>query len=52
MEKTSKTIANEYRAASKREMKKVLRNKTTAIAALVRTGILTADGKKLAKPYR
>jgi hypothetical protein len=52
MEQTSKQIADEHRAASRRAMKKILRSKATATAALVRAGILTKDGKRLAKPYR
>lgn len=52
MEKTTKQIVEEHLAAAKRSMKKVMRSKATARAALISAGILTKDGKQLAKPYR
>ena len=52
MTMTTKQIVEEHRAASKRVMKKATRSKVTARAALTKAGILTKDGRRLAKPYR
>lgn len=51
MKSTSEIVA-EHRKAAKAVMKKVLRSKASATAFLVRAGILTKDGERLAKPYR
>ncbi len=45
-------IVRDHLEASKRVMKKAMRSKATATAFLVKAGILTKDGKRLAKPYR
>lgn len=42
----------EHLAASDRVMKKVLSSKKNSIAFLVEAGILSKNGKGLAKPYR
>ena len=49
---SSAEIAREHMKASRRVMRKALRSKRIAKAFLIRTGILTKDGKQLAKPYR
>jgi hypothetical protein len=45
-------MVREHLAASKRMRKTTLRSKMSARKFLVRAGILTRDGKRLAKPYR
>ncbi len=48
---TTKEIVEEHLAASKRVMKKVLKDKQSARRFLVEAGVADKDGK-LAKPYR
>jgi hypothetical protein len=49
---TTAQIVKESRQALRRATRKAMRNKKTAIAFLVRAGILEKSGKRLAKPYR
>jgi hypothetical protein len=49
---TTEEFIKDHRKAAASAMKKALRSKKTAIAFLVRAGILEKSGKRLAKPYR
>jgi hypothetical protein len=49
---SSAAIAKEHIKASKQSMKRAMGSKRNAKAFLIRAGILSKNGKKLAKPYR
>jgi hypothetical protein len=49
---SSTMIAREHELAEKKFMKKALRSKQRAKSFLIRAGILSKNGKQLAKPYR
>lgn len=49
---TTAQIVKENREAMERAAKRATRSREAARAFLVRAGILSKDGKTLAKPYR
>lgn len=49
---TTNEIVKDHRKAAAQAVKKATRSKKTAIAFLVRAGILEKGGKRLARPYR
>lgn len=52
MNATTEEIVREHIAASKRFLRSIRGDPAKARAFLVKAGILTRDGKKLAKRYR
>ncbi|HVX86913.1 MAG TPA: hypothetical protein VH253_19170 [Phycisphaerae bacterium] len=49
---SSAAIVREHTRAAKKAMKEALRSPKDARAFLIRAGILTKSGKRLARPYR
>lgn len=52
MRQSTQAMVKEHLAASRKVRKRYLRSRKAARDFLVAAGILTKDGKRLAKPYR